>query len=88
MELQQLEKKKKMEVKKNPNKKQKLPPPSKPLNPNWAQLQQKLNSQPSSKPPTRPSEHLVLGKRKERPDEKQSEDPQPSPLVPANDDSR
>ncbi|CAL1370183.1 unnamed protein product [Linum trigynum] len=82
MELQQQLKEKKI---KNLNH-QRLP-----LNPNWAQLQQKLNLRPGLKP-SRPSDHLnpgtqrlVLGKRKDRTDE-QSEDPKQSPLVPSNDD--
>ncbi|CAN1249053.1 RNA exonuclease 4 [Linum perenne] len=85
---QHLEKKeKKVKKIKNPNKQQL------PLNPNWAQLQQKLNTRPGSKP-SMPSDHvnkgtqsLILGKRKDRPDEPSEEDPHPNPLVPINHDS-
>ncbi|XP_062168743.1 uncharacterized protein LOC133874873 [Alnus glutinosa] len=69
--------------KKNPNKQLQL-------NPNWAQLQQKLNVH-NSKPP-RPSNNsqnenpkTILGKRKERPDAELN-DSQINPLTPINDD--
>ncbi|KAF2286074.1 hypothetical protein GH714_010175 [Hevea brasiliensis] len=77
MEMQQ-------QKKKNP-KQQHLP-----LNPNWAQLQQKLKSHGSR--PSRPSNNSnsetqksILGKRKERPD-KASDESQLNPLAPTNDD--
>ncbi|XP_059444688.1 uncharacterized protein LOC132176480 isoform X2 [Corylus avellana] len=60
------------------------------LNPNWAQLQQKLQIH-NSKPP-RPSNNsenenpkTILGKRKERPNA-ELDDPQINPLIPINDD--
>ncbi|OMO74906.1 hypothetical protein CCACVL1_16418 [Corchorus capsularis] len=77
--------KKKMssEVKKNPK--------QLPLNPNWAQLQQKLKSIGSAKPPRHPrnqqseTPNSILGKRKERPTS-ESDDAKPNPLIPTNDD--
>ncbi|KAL0001365.1 hypothetical protein SO802_015146 [Lithocarpus litseifolius] len=71
--------------------KQKNPSNQLGLNPNWAQLQQKLKSH-GPKPP-RPSNNAqaqtqkpILGKRKERPDA-ESDDSRINPLVPINDDS-
>ncbi|KAF3952788.1 hypothetical protein ACB098_06G074000 [Castanea mollissima] len=73
--------------------KQKNPSNQLGLNPNWAQLQQKLKSHgPKPKPP-RPSNNAqaqtqkpILGKRKERPDA-ELDDSRINPLVPINDDS-
>ncbi|XP_022717189.1 RNA exonuclease 4 [Durio zibethinus] len=70
------------EVKKNPKQFQ--------LNPNWAQLQQKLQSSVKplrhSKNPQSETPNSVLGKRKDRPTS-ESEDAKPNPLIPSNDDS-
>ncbi|KAJ9182949.1 hypothetical protein P3X46_006879 [Hevea brasiliensis] len=75
---------KQQEKKKNP-KQQHLP-----LNPNWAQLQQKLKSHGFR--PSRPSNNSnsetqksILGKRKDRPDQA-SDESQLNPLAPTNDD--
>ncbi|MBA0603030.1 hypothetical protein Gorai_003190 [Gossypium raimondii] len=61
------------------------------LNPNWAQLQQKLKSfaKPSrhSKNPQSETPNSILGKRKERPNS-EPDDAKPNPLMPTNDDSR
>lgn len=60
------------------------------LNPNWAQLQQKLRS--SAKPsrfwnnPQSEAPNSILGKRKERPNS-DSGNAKPNPLIPTNDDS-
>ncbi|XP_020535623.2 RNA exonuclease 4 [Jatropha curcas] len=72
--------------KKNPKQQKQLP-----LNPNWAQLQQKLNSSGSrhSRPSNDSSSETqisVLGKRKERPSSV-SDESLPNPLAPTNDDS-
>lgn len=60
------------------------------LNPNWAQLQQKLKSsaKPSrhSKNPQSETPNSILGKRKERPNS-ETDDAKPNPLMPTNDDS-
>ncbi|GLT69720.1 hypothetical protein SLA2020_418480 [Shorea laevis] len=62
-----------------------------PLNPNWAQLQQKLKSNDAIKPPRNSktaqaaTQKSVLGKRKER-EETEPEDTKPNPLIPTNDD--
>ncbi|XVF04291.1 hypothetical protein REPUB_Repub05bG0069700 [Reevesia pubescens] len=70
-----------VEVKKNPK--------QFPLNPNWAQLQQKLKSsvKPSShsKNPQSETSKSILGKRKERPNS-ESDDAKPNPLIPTNND--
>ncbi|KAK6157350.1 hypothetical protein DH2020_011598 [Rehmannia glutinosa] len=70
----------------------KLKNPSKNLNPNWAQLQEKLKSngsknnfsKRSSKPDTE-TERSILGKRKERSDE-DSQASKPNPLTPTSSD--
>ncbi|BAT92613.1 RNA exonuclease 4-like [Vigna umbellata] len=59
------------------------------LNPNWLQLQQKLNDSKASrtfKNSDKVTPESILGKRKERPDE-ESNDSQINPLTPVNDDS-
>ncbi|XP_065862005.1 RNA exonuclease 4 [Euphorbia lathyris] len=61
-----------------------------PLNPNWAQLQQKLQSygsRTSASSTTSKSgpQNSILGKRKERPDSL-SDESLPNPLAPTNDD--
>ncbi|KAK7335111.1 hypothetical protein VNO80_26883 [Phaseolus coccineus] len=59
------------------------------LNPNWLQLQQKLNDSKASrtfKSSDEDTPESILGKRKERPDE-ESNDSQINPLTPVNDDS-
>ncbi|EOY13140.1 Polynucleotidyl transferase isoform 4 [Theobroma cacao] len=69
------------DVKKNPKQFQ--------LNPNWAQLQQKLKSAETSRHPKIPQSETpnsILGKRKERPTP-ESDDAKPNPLIPTNDDS-
>ncbi|XP_050215607.1 RNA exonuclease 4 [Mercurialis annua] len=77
--------KEEQQKKKNPKQKKQLP-----LNPNWAQFQQKLKSHGSR--PSRPSndsksdtQNSILGKRKERPDA-ESDESQINPLAPTNDD--
>ncbi|CAA0816015.1 Polynucleotidyl transferase- ribonuclease H-like superfamily protein [Striga hermonthica] len=70
----------------------KLKNPSKNLNPNWAQLQEKLKinggknhfSKGSSKP-DKDIERSILGKRKERTEE-DSQAPKPNPLIPTSSD--
>ncbi|XWS52128.1 hypothetical protein CRYUN_Cryun11dG0040500 [Craigia yunnanensis] len=70
------------EVKNNPKQFQ--------LNPNWAQLQKKLKSSTKlSRYPKNPQSETpssILGKRKERPNS-ESDDANPNPLIPTNDDS-
>ncbi|KAL8512125.1 hypothetical protein ACS0TY_018542 [Phlomoides rotata] len=68
----------------------KLKNPSKNLNPNWAQLQEKLKSSGSkhhfsvhSSKPDEESERNLLGKRKERSDE-DSQASKPHPLIPTS----
>ncbi|QCE10008.1 RNA exonuclease 4 [Vigna unguiculata] len=59
------------------------------LNPNWLQLQQKLNDSKAPrtfKSSDKVTPESILGKRKERPDE-ESNDSQINPLIPVNDDS-
>ncbi|KAK6134539.1 hypothetical protein DH2020_031709 [Rehmannia glutinosa] len=70
----------------------KLKNPSKNLNPNWAQLQEKLKSNGSknnfskrSNKPDTETETSILGKRKERSDE-DSQASKPNPLTPTSSD--
>ncbi|KAL0362650.1 UNVERIFIED_CONTAM: RNA exonuclease 4 [Sesamum calycinum] len=70
----------------------KLKNPSKNLNPNWAQLLEKLKSNGSknhiskhSRRPDTDTERSVLGKRKERSDE-DSQASKPNPLIPTSSD--
>ncbi|EEF44005.1 RNA exonuclease 4 isoform X2 [Ricinus communis] len=85
------EEKRRMGKEQQQQKKMKIPKQKRlPLNPNWAQLQQELKSHGSR--PARPSnnsksdtQNSILGKRKDRPGAA-SDECQPNPLTPTNDD--